>query len=60
MEFNEVLLHYPNSHFPTTGGGGGPDPDFRYTHRRYNTRTLAREIGLTRHPRVCGLVLFGR
>lgn len=29
MEFNEVLLHYPNSHFPTTGGGGGdPDPDF--------------------------------
>lgn len=30
MGFNEVLLHYPNSHFPTTGGG--PDPDFRYIH----------------------------
>jgi len=24
-----VLLHYPNSHFPTAGGSGGdPDPDF--------------------------------
>lgn len=39
MEFNEVLLHYPNSHFSTTGGG--PDPDFRYIHITH-THTHAR------------------
>lgn len=32
MEFNEVLLHYPNSHFPTTGAAAFSTPIFVCTY----------------------------
>lgn len=70
IEFNEVLLHYPNSHFPTTGCGGGPDPDFRYTHIHahsfvhiyaHSSRVYTlHNVILAYHPLVCGMVLLGR
>jgi len=35
MEFNEVLLHYPNSHFPTTGAAAFSTPIFVCTYIIY-------------------------